>query len=137
MSYALGNPLKRCGFMRKPTQCGRWAIFFLLAALPASGQVRTDGTLGARQSLTGANVIVAHTLGQVRGANLFHSFEEFNVPADGSVTFSGPGAIHNVLARVTGGSASHIDGALRCDISNANRFLMNPAGVIFGAGATL
>jgi filamentous hemagglutinin family protein len=123
--------------MMNTSGIGWCATIFVLASLSASGQVKTDGTVGARQSFSGTSITLPHTLGQTRGSNLFHSFEEFSVPAGGSVTFTGPTSVHNVLARVTGSSPSQIDGALRCDIPNANLFLMNPAGVIFGAGATL
>ena len=51
--------------------------------------------------------------------------------------FSGPSAIHNVLARVTGGTPSGIDGTLRCTIPCANVYLINPAGVTFGPNASL
>ncbi len=71
------------------------------------------------------------------GSNLFHSFSQFNIGAGQSATFSGAAGTRNVLARVTGGSASQINGALRCDIAGANLFLMNRAGIVFGPGASL
>src|SRR5439155_17616467 len=52
--------------------------------------------------------------------------------------FTGPKGVKNVLVRVTRG-ASNIDGTIRTggQIRNANFFLMNPAGVVFGPDARL
>jgi filamentous hemagglutinin family protein len=109
----------------------------LILTTAASGQVKTDGSLGARQTPPGPHFAIPASLGQTRGANLFHSFEQFDIPTGGSATFSGPASVHNVLARVTGGQPSQIDGRLACDIDGANLYLINPAGLVFGANATL
>jgi hypothetical protein len=79
----------------------------LLAGTASSAvlaDVTTDGTLGRKVKLTGRNVEVGADLGQVRGKNLFHSFERFGVPTKGKVTFTGPGGLDNVVSRVTGAS---------------------------------
>ena len=54
-----------------------------------------------------------------------------------SATFTGPGSVENILGRVSGGSASFIDGRLSSQIPGANLFLMNPSGLMFGPNATL
>ncbi|MDB5318632.1 MAG: filamentous hemagglutinin family N-terminal domain protein [Phycisphaerales bacterium] len=110
---------------------------WLLGISSGRAQVRTDGTLGARQTLAGPDVLIPSSLGQVRGGNLFHSFAQFDVADGGSATFSGGSSIHNVLARVTGGAASQINGRLACDIDGANVYLINPAGIVFGANGSL
>jgi filamentous hemagglutinin family protein len=104
---------------------------------PASAQIVTDGTLGAASTLSGANVTIPASLGRQAGANLFHSFATFNVSTGGSAMFSGPVSVGNVLARVTGGTASSINGKLGTSIAGANLYLINPAGILFGSGATL
>ncbi len=104
-------------------------------AATAHAQIVTDGTMGAAGALTGPDFAIPDTLGQTRGNNLFHSFSQLNVAAGESATFTGPVQIQNVLARVTGGHASTIDGALTCDIAGANFFFINPFGVIFGPNA--
>lgn len=116
----------------------RWLVAIApLLALWSSAQVRTDGTMGPRQTLTGPGIQVPASLGRQAGPNLFHSFQSFNIAGGQSVRFSGPGSVRNVLARVTGGAPSLIEGTLGCDIPSANLYLMNPSGVIFGPGSAL
>jgi filamentous hemagglutinin family protein len=76
-------------------------------------------------------------LGRIVGNNLFHSFSQFNLSAGDVATFSGPANIQNILTRVTGGSASSIDGTIRSTINGANFFLINPSGIIMGPNATV
>jgi filamentous hemagglutinin family protein len=113
----------------------------LLLAGAAGAQVRLDGSFGPAGTLPPdalGNVEIPQDVGRREGANLMHSFSEFSIPEQQSATFSArdPG-IQRVLARVTGMTPSQIDGALRSRISGADVYLFNPAGVFFGAGATL
>jgi filamentous hemagglutinin family protein len=100
-------------------------------------QVVLDGSLGQAGPLAGPNVVVPASVGRTIGSSLFHSFSRFDVASGQSVTFQGGGSIQNVLARVTGGFATLIDGKVRCDIPGADLYLINPAGVVFGPGASL
>ena len=43
------------------------------------------------------------------GDNLFYSFGDFSVPADGSATFNNASDVVNIFDRVTGGNVSHIE----------------------------
>jgi filamentous hemagglutinin family protein len=74
------------------------------------------------------------------GTNLFHSFGQFGVPNNNIANFlneSGQ-ATSNILGRVTGGSPSNIFGTIQTTgFGNANLFLMNPAGILFGPNAML
>src|SRR4051812_6724883 len=92
----------------------------LLGPAAARAEVATDGTLGTKVRLTGKNVTVPARLGQIRGPNLFHSFERFGVPTKGRVTFTGPDGLENVIGRVTGGEPSSIDGTLASKIRGAD-----------------
>ncbi|MCG5060680.1 MAG: filamentous hemagglutinin N-terminal domain-containing protein [Limnoraphis sp. WC205] len=74
--------------------------------------------------------------GAVRGGNLFHSFQEFNIREGRGAYFSNPDNIINILTRVTGGNISEILGTLGV-LGNANLFLINPAGIVFGPNARL
>ena len=100
-------------------------------------QVTLDGSLGPQGPLAGPNYRIYAHLGKIRGSNLFHSFDQFNVPTGGSATFSGPAEIKNILSRVTGGQPSSIDGVLQSEITGANLYLLNPSGVLFGPNASL
>jgi filamentous hemagglutinin family protein len=105
----------------------------------ARGQVVLDGTLGPAGPRVGPNFVVPASVGKLAGTNLFHSFSQFNVNQGESVTFTAPSdvAVNNVLARVTGGSPSNINGLLRSAIPGANFYLINPSGVVFGPEAQL
>jgi filamentous hemagglutinin family protein len=100
-------------------------------------EVTLDGSLGPRGALPGPDYAITADLGRPIGSNLFHSFGRFNIHSSESATFSGPDSITNILGRVTGGQASTIDGLLRSTIPNANLFLLNPSGVLFGPHAQL
>lgn len=71
------------------------------------------------------------------GTNLFHSFREFGLSSDQIANFLSQPTIQNILGRVTGGDASIIDGLIQVTGSNANLFLINPAGIVFGPNAQL
>ena len=109
----------------------------LIVSGSAWAQITLDGTLGPKGALHGPNFTIGANLGQQVGANLFQSFGQFNLHTNESATFTGPNSVENVIGRVTGGSASLIDGRLSCDIPNANLYLINPSGVMFGPNASL
>ncbi len=108
----------------------------IVAPACAFAQVKTDGTVGPRTTLAGPNFNITPSLGTSVGPNLFHSFETFNIARGQTATFTGPPSVKNVLARVTGGPTT-INGTLACPIPDANLYLINPAGIIFGPNAAL
>jgi filamentous hemagglutinin family protein len=105
-----------------------------LAQITLDGSLRPGAPSGA---LPGPDYSIPHTVGEVRGSNLFHSFGRFSILAGESATFTGPTGIANVLSRVTGGEASIIDGTLRSTMPGANFFLLNPSGILVGPNAVL
>jgi len=115
-----------------------FAIWVSLASI-SQAEVVLDDTLGGRSGrpLPGPNYLISDDLGQQSGANLFHSFESFNINFGESATFTGPISIENVIGRVTGTNRSWIDGALHSKIPNANFYLLNPNGIMFGENASL
>jgi filamentous hemagglutinin family protein len=96
------------------------------------------GTISITPNLSGANdYAVDQTAGVMMGSNLFFSFLQFNLIGGESASFNGPASVQNVLARVTNGSPSTIDGTINVNIPGANFFLINPAGVMFTSNASL
>jgi filamentous hemagglutinin family protein len=94
-----------------------------------------DGSFGTSGALPGPNYLITAPMGRTVGTNLFQSFGSFNLTSAESATFTGPPSIQNILARVTGGSASSIDGTINSSIAGANLFLLNPSGIMFGPHA--
>ena len=125
--------------MKRPAFSRCRCLLLLAIGCQSAGraQIATDGSLGSATALTGPNFAIPDSLGKKAGGNLFHSFSEFSLGQTQSATFSGPVGVKNILARVTGGRASSIDGILRSDIDGANLYFINPAGVLFGANARL
>ncbi|MCP4702663.1 MAG: filamentous hemagglutinin N-terminal domain-containing protein [Gammaproteobacteria bacterium] len=112
-------------------------IFFAASALLCRAEVVTDGTLGVAKALHGPRFAIEARLGSQMGGNLFHSFRVFNLSKDEAAVFTGPAAVDNIISRVTGGSASHVDGTLGVAIPGADVYFLNPAGVLFGPNARL
>jgi len=100
-------------------------------------EIVLNGTLGSSGSLPGPDYLISDNLGKQSGTNLFHSFESFNIDTGESATFTGPISVENVIGRVTGTHSSWIDGTLRSQIPNANLYLLNPNGILFGKNASL
>lgn len=104
--------------------------------------IKPDNSLLGESSSVRQGVNVGGKIGEridggaVRGANLFHSFTEFNINDGQQVYFSNPAGVENILTRVTGSNRSDILGTLGV-LGNANLFLINPNGIIFGANARL
>ncbi|WP_162008591.1 filamentous hemagglutinin N-terminal domain-containing protein [Thermochromatium tepidum] len=111
------------------------AGILLLDTSVCLAQIITDGTVGPAMSLSGPEMTIGAELGSTRGANLFHSFQRFDIPTGHQATFTGPDQIQNVIGRVTGGQTSHIDGTLRSTVGQADVYLINPSGVVLGPNA--
>jgi filamentous hemagglutinin family protein len=75
--------------------------------------------------------------GTQSGTNLFHSFEQFGLSEGQIANFLSNPEIRNILGRVVGGDPSIINGLIQVTGGNSNLFLMNPAGIVFGRGASL
>jgi filamentous hemagglutinin family protein len=110
-----------------------------LSASPPTGQTQYDITGGTRPG---------------GGTNLYHSFGNFNVPTNNIANFLNSGSVDlngtllspnlptaNILGRINGGNPSSIFGMIQTNgpggFPNANLFLMNPNGFLFGPTATI
>ena len=112
---------------------GTVALSLTLAA-PAEAQSITAAPDG-----TGTRIVIDGNTYQIQGgtqagANLFHSFQNFGLSTGEIANFLSDPGISNIFGRVVGGNASMIDGLIQ---ANPNLYLMNPAGIMFGANASL
>jgi filamentous hemagglutinin family protein len=125
--------------MRSLTCLGLLSTFLVLSSSTQAQQVIPDGTLNTVVTRTGNAFTI--TNGGAVGSNLFHSFREFSIPSTGSATFDlvNTPNVSTIFSRVTGGTASNIDGLIRTTNSAnpVSLFLLNPGGILFGANARL
>ncbi|MBE9101111.1 two-partner secretion domain-containing protein [Vacuolonema iberomarrocanum] len=116
------------------SEAGTRAIAPLPIQLAQNVQAAEDGTgtvvdqVGDRFDIDG---------GTQAGDNLFHSFEAFGLDADQVANFIAEYGIENILGRITGGDPSIIDGLIQMSGGDANLYLINPAGILFGPNASL
>jgi filamentous hemagglutinin family protein len=105
----------------------------------AQSQIVPDKTLGDENSQVidvGEPQVEVIDGGARRDINLFHSFQEFNIGEGQAAYFVNPDGVENILGRVTGQNPSEILGRLGV-LGNANLFLINPNGILFGPNSSL
>jgi len=108
----------------------------------AQHHVVADDSLGQERSEVIQAVAVPGGIGDRigggarRGANLFHSFSKFDIPALEQVYFNEPSGVEAIFSRITGSDVSEILGTLGVD-GAADLFLLNPNGIVFGPDAHL
>ncbi len=115
-------------------------------AMPAFGQTAivpdTAAAATTETTATTAGPVTVIDGGTRVGNNLFHSFTSFSL-ATGDLALwtraANDGAsIAHIVNRVTGGAASSIDGTLTTQgMPNASFWFINPAGIVFGANASV
>jgi filamentous hemagglutinin family protein len=117
-------------------------------AAPAWGQIEVTavgqpGATGTTVSLPIAEQVPGSQVdingGQSIQGNLFHSFQQFSTQGGQTTNFLTNPGVQNVLVRVgnPNPSPSILNGLIQVTGSNANLFLMNPAGILFGPNASL
>jgi filamentous hemagglutinin family protein len=133
----------RCELLQRLAARGylvSWVLFFatVLGMQPSQAEPVADrgpGTTNTRVTQTNNRFDIDG--GQRAGRNLFHSFEQFGLSAGEVANFLSSPQIQTILARVTGGNASIINGLIQVSGGNSNLYVMNPAGIVFGASARL
>ena len=130
------------------------AIPLAIAALCTPGQAQVQPITQEPGTNTNVNPDAGNpnqfniTGGQLSGTgseqNLFHSFKDFGLNSGQTANFIQPDllpneSIRNILGRVMGGNPSVINGVIQISsgAGTPNLYLMNPAGIIFGANASL
>ena len=115
------------------------SVCFLFGQNAAFGQSitpATDGT-GTVVNPQGNRIDISGGKLSGDGANLFHSFQQFGLSQTQTANFLSNPAIQNILGRIVGGDVSVINGLIQVTGGNSNLFLINPAGIVFGANAQL
>ena len=97
----------------------------LLVALPSEGTVQT-GTVTISQPVP-EQLVIRQTTNKA-----IIDWRNFDIQANEHVDFQLPSAEGITLNRVTGGESTNIFGRLT---SNGNLMLINPSGILFGAGS--
>ncbi|MFP5274017.1 two-partner secretion domain-containing protein, partial [Coleofasciculus sp.] len=116
--------------------CGVASLMGDSAALAQSITPTADGT-GTIVTPDGNRIYISGGSVSGDGSNLFHSFEQFGLDANQIANFLANPNLNNILGRVVGGDASVINGLIQVTGGNPNLYLINPAGMIFGADARL
>ncbi len=127
--------------LRSPISCFITSVCCLFPIqVFAQSNIVPDRTLGDTNSIVIPNFDGLPqeliTGGAVRGQNLFHSFQEFNILEGREAYFANPEGISSIFSRVTGSNISEIFGTLGVN-GTANLYFMNPNGIIFGPNASL
>jgi filamentous hemagglutinin family protein len=119
------------------------ASLILYAPQQALGQISAEPGSNTSVNLNGNTFDI--TGGQLSGTgteqNLFHSFQQFGLNQNQIANFLANPNIRNILGRVVSGEPSVINGLIQVTVQGGsgtpNLYLMNPAGIIFGANASL
>ncbi|WP_019505007.1 filamentous hemagglutinin N-terminal domain-containing protein [Pleurocapsa sp. PCC 7319] len=109
-------------------------VYLLFDSHVAIAQIIPDRTTPTTVNTEGNRLVIDR--GDRAGTNLFHSFEQFSISSGKEAWFNNAVDIENIFSRITGGNISYINGLIRTN-GDANLFLINPAGIIFGEGASL
>ena len=81
--------------------------------------------------------------GEIVDANLFHQFDKFDLSESNTARFLTDSKIQNIIGHITSGQLSTIDGTLEAIDSQtfgsteANLYILNPAGILFGSNIQL
>lgn len=111
---------------------------FLFQPTASAQLIRADGAITEVGDVTTTDSQNFKVVGGTQlGSSLFHGFDTFSVPTNGSVTFENAADVANIITRVTGGQGSNIDGLITTYGTETNLILLNREGITFGPNAQL
>jgi filamentous hemagglutinin family protein len=124
---------------RRSLRRGRAAVAVACAVAPIVAGLTPRASAGVQLSSVAHGSAAVSQSGSVTTIrtgtnNTILYFSKFDIAAGSTVNFAQPSAAGRVLDHVTSPAPSMINGTLR---SNGSVYLVNPAGVIFGAGAVV
>ncbi|NJM45904.1 MAG: filamentous hemagglutinin N-terminal domain-containing protein [Alkalinema sp. RU_4_3] len=99
--------------------------------------IAPDNSTNTQVTVQGNRLDISGGSRSADGVNLFHSFIRFGLDGNQVANFQVTPELQNVLSRVTGGDASYINGLIQMTGGNANLYLINPAGILFGPNVQL
>ncbi len=107
-------------------------------SIPAQASPIMPDPNGATQ-VTQSGEIFSITGGHLSGdqQTLFHAFTEFGLTPGQAAAFFAQPNVQAILGTINGGQASYIDGLLQVTGNDADLYLINPAGILFGPNAQL
>ena len=139
-------PLRQSTLLTVAELLAGFMLFWLILWPPTSHSqgistnITSDGSLGTVVTSGGTIHDITGGTRPSDGPNLFHSFSQLHVGNGDVANFLNDSGLptENILSRVTGGDPTQIYGTLQTtNFGNANLFLLNPAGVVFGPTASL
>ncbi|MEM6866967.1 MAG: CHAT domain-containing protein [Cyanobacteria bacterium P01_C01_bin.121] len=75
--------------------------------------------------------------GTQAGGNLFHEFDQFDLSASQTANFAADSGVFNIVGQISEAAPSYIDGTVQVSGSDADLYLINPSGILFGENAQL
>ncbi|MBL8474160.1 MAG: filamentous hemagglutinin N-terminal domain-containing protein [Rhodocyclaceae bacterium] len=134
--------------------CAALPLLLALQGAFAASSIVRDGSIGSgpttalapagnvlRNGVNYQLIAIPESYGRRAGGNVFQSFSRFDLGSGDAALFTLAAAAQNLIARVTGGTVSSINGLLGIDPGSTgsapNFYFINPAGVTFGDGAAL
>ncbi|MEM9164844.1 MAG: filamentous hemagglutinin N-terminal domain-containing protein, partial [Cyanobacteria bacterium P01_F01_bin.4] len=108
--------------------CAVWAASASAQIVPTQATDTNTRSLDTQIDISG---------GIQAGGNQFHQFQQFNLDAGQVANFLSDPSVRNILSQVVGGEVSTLDGVLQVTGSQANLYIINPAGIVFGPNARL
>jgi filamentous hemagglutinin family protein len=116
-------------------------LIFLISSLTAkvahAKPIAAPNTTGTTVTVKGSQINIDGGDISIDGKNLFHRFQKFDLNPNQVANFITYPNLQNIFVEVSGGDSSSIEGLIQVSGSNSNLYLVNPAGVVFSARASL